>query len=294
MPEQALPISIEGFVAGRAPFYGCVLVRWPQPELHCGAMAFADVNGVRLWHEDSGIDGPPVLLVHGAAGSSENWFQQLPALEAAGYRWIRYDLRGAGKSEAPDGAEGEGSVVADLEALVAHLGLASFVLVTQAAGGFGGFEYALSNPGKLTALVVANSIGGITDRDYVEFRRLLMGPDSDAWPREERELGRSFRAANPEGVAHFMEMEHRGRSDFSRRQKARTALTLAMLEKLNMPVLLIASDEDVLSPPPLMRLLAERISDCSFIEIAGAGHCSYYEKPDEWNRIVTGFLDSHR
>jgi pimeloyl-ACP methyl ester carboxylesterase len=257
-------------------------------------MAFAATNGVRLWYDDSSGDGLAVVLVHGAAGSSENWFQQLPALEAAGYRRISYDLRAAGKSEAPEGLEGEGSVVGDLEGLIDHLGLTSFALVAQAAGGFGALEYAIGNPEKLNALVIANSIGGITDRSYVEFRSLLMGPDSDAWPREERELGRSYRAANPDGVARFMEMEHRGRSDFSRRQKPRTSLTLAMLEKLTMPVLMIASDEDVLSPPPLMQLMAERIPDCTFVEIAGAGHCSYYEKPDEWNRIVIGFLNSHR
>ena len=257
-------------------------------------MAYADTNGIRLWFEDSGIDGPPVLLVHGAAGSSENWFQQLPALAEAGYRWITYDLRGAGKSEAPDGVEGEGSVVEDLEGLVRELGLDSFFLVAQAAGGFGALEYALANQEKVRALVIANSIGGITDADYIDFRRQLMGPDSDAWPREERELGRSYRAAHPEGVKLFLEMEHRGRSDFSRRQRPRTPLTLAMLEQLSMPVLMIGSDEDVLSPPALMRRMVERIPDCTFVEIAGAGHCSYFEKPDEWNSAVVRFLDKHR
>lgn len=257
-------------------------------------MTYADLNGVQIWYEDSGIDGPPVVFVHGAAGSSENWFQQLPAIEAAGYRWITWDLRGAGRSRARDGLEGEGSLVEDLEALVAHLGLDSFFLVAQAAGGFGALEYALANPQKLAALVIANSIGGITDPEYVAFRQQLMGPGSDAWPREERELGRSFRAANPDGVRLFLEMEHRGRSDFSRRQKPRTPLTLAMLQQLSMPVLMIASEEDVLSPPPLMRLMAERIPDCTFVEIAGAGHCSYFERPDEWNRTVLAFLDAHR
>jgi pimeloyl-ACP methyl ester carboxylesterase len=235
-----------------------------------------------------------VLLVHGAAGSSENWFQQLPALAAAGYRWITYDLRGAGKSEAPDGAEGDGSVAGDLEGLVAALGLDSFFLVAQAAGGFGALEYALANQDKLGALVVANSIGGITDEDYVAFRRQITVPGTDSLPREERELGRSYRAANPDGVKLFLEMEHRGRSDFARRQRARTPLKLAMLEALTMPVLMIGSDEDVLSPPALMLKMVERIPNVSYAEIAGAGHCSYYEKPDEWNQIVVGFLDKNR
>jgi len=177
---------------------------------------------------------------------------------------------------------------------VAHLGLESFFLVAQAAGGFGALEYALANQSKVRALVVVNSIGGITDPDYVAFRQELMGPGSHAWPREERELGRSFRASNPEGVKLFLEMEHRGRAEFGGRQKPRMPLTLSMLETLTMPVLMIASDEDVLSPPALMRRMVERIPDVTFAEIVGAGHCSYFEKPDEWNRIVVDFLDKQR
>lgn len=257
-------------------------------------MAFVEVNGVRLWYEDGGGDGPPVVLVHGAAGSSENWFQQLPAFKDAGYRWITYDLRGAGKSEAPEGVEGDGSVVGDLEGLVDALGLARFFLVAQAAGGFGAFEYAVANPARVRGLVVANSFGGITDRQYLDYRNDIAPAGLNDWPREERELGRSFRASNPEGVRLFLEMEHRGRSDFARRQKPRTPMTLAQLETLTMPVLMIASDEDVLSQPPLMRLMAERIAHCRFEEIAGAGHCSYFERPEEWNRLVVDFLDGLR
>ena len=49
------------------------------------------------------------------------------------------------------------------ERAVEHLGLTSFALVAQAAGGFGALEFALANPSKVSALVIANSIGGITD-----------------------------------------------------------------------------------------------------------------------------------
>lgn len=84
------------------------------------------------------------------------------------------------------------------------------------------------------------------------------------------------------------------RGFFSRRQKARTPLTLAMLESIQPPVLMIGADEDVLSPPPLMALMVERIPDVTYKEIAGAGHCSYFEKPEQWNRIVIDFLDAHR
>lgn len=256
-------------------------------------MAFAEVQGVRLWYEDSGGNGPAVVLVHGAAGSSENWFRQRPALEAAGFRCISWDLRNAGKSEAPPGMAGEGSVAGDLEGLLDVLGLDEVCLVAQAAGGFGAFEFAVESPRRVRALVVANSFGGITDPEYQQRRRELAPEGVSSWPREERELGRSYRAVNPEGVRLFVEMEHRGRPDDpAQRQKPRRPMTLSLLETLSMPVLLIAADEDVLSQPALMRMMADRIPGCRFEVIAGAGHCSYWERPDEWNRLVIGFLRS--
>ena len=85
---------------------------------------------------------------------------------------------------------------------MAHLGLGRFLLVGQAYGGFGAFRYALDNPETLRALVVTNSMGGI--REIAAERASVVAGRSV----EERELGDSYRAANPEGVRRWLAIEH--------------------------------------------------------------------------------------
>jgi 3-oxoadipate enol-lactonase len=63
-----------------------------------------------------------------------------------------------------------------------------------------------------------------------------------------------------------------------------------MLEDLRVPTLVLAAGADLLAPPALMRLIANRIPDCTFECIAEAGHSAHWERPDEWNRAVLDFL----
>ena len=58
-----------------------------------------DVPGARIAAEDEG-DGPPIVLVHSAIVNRRAWDALTPLLVAAGYRVIRYDMRGFGESTA--------------------------------------------------------------------------------------------------------------------------------------------------------------------------------------------------
>jgi pimeloyl-ACP methyl ester carboxylesterase len=69
-----------------------------------------------------------------------------------------------------------------------HLSIEQFHLVGTAAGGIVSFDYALSFPRRLRSLVIANSIGGVQDEDYLQLqRRLRPKPQFDALPSEVRE-----------------------------------------------------------------------------------------------------------
>src|SRR5450755_1327373 len=58
-------------------------------------------NGIRLNIAEQG-SGPLVLLCHGFPESWYSWRHQLAALAAAGFRAIAPDMRGYGKSDAPE------------------------------------------------------------------------------------------------------------------------------------------------------------------------------------------------
>ena len=60
-------------------------------------------NGIVTFYEDAG-EGPVVVLIHGYAGDIGTWQYQVPALVEAGFRAVRYDVRGHGRSMiAPEG-----------------------------------------------------------------------------------------------------------------------------------------------------------------------------------------------
>jgi len=259
-------------------------------ERYTPAMPYVPVEGAELWYSDSGGAGPAVVLVHGAAGHSGCWVEQIPAFAGAGFRVIAYDLRGFGRSRAQPGQEAAGSIAGDLEAMAGRLGLGPFFLVAQAYGGFGAFEFAADNTRSLRALVVSTSFGGISDPEFTALRDRLVPADVRTRPVEERELGATYRAANPEGVRRFLAMESHSYRGDGARQALRAPLTWERVARISVPAMLVAGEEDVLAPPPVMRAIAEHIPGCRFEVIPGAGHCAYWEQPAAWNRVVIDFL----
>ena len=91
---------------------------------------FVDTNGIRLAVYEQG-SGPPVLLLHGFPELAFSWRHQLPALAEAGYRAVAPDLRGYGKSDAPENVDAYtmDELVTDVTGLLDSLATGPAVLV---------------------------------------------------------------------------------------------------------------------------------------------------------------------
>ena len=253
---------------------------------------YAELPGVRLWFRDTGGSGTPVVLLHANTGSSRNWDYQIPAFTAAGYRVISYDRRGWGRSTATPDAQ-PGTAADDLHALMKYLGVNRFHLLGTAGGGFVAFDYALSFPEELRSLVIANSIGGMQDTDYLELGRRLRPPQFDALPPELRELGPSYRAANPDGTARWVELERGSRQAGTTAQPYRNRMTFSLLETMKVSTLLIAGGADMYAPPPLLGLFTARIKNSESLILPDVGHSGYWEQPEVFNRAVLDFIGKH-
>src|SRR5712691_2074036 len=245
-----------------------------MPEGHA---AFA---GRRIWYRDSGGKGVPAVFLHAGTGSSLVWELQVPAFTAAGYRFISYDRLGHGRAVLEPGAQ-PGTAPDDLEGLARHLRLDRFHLVGTAAGGIVALDYALSFAQRLRSLVVANSIGGVEDQDYQALQPQL------------RELGPSYRAANPQGEARWIELEHLSNATRLPAQATRNRLSFSLLETIMVPALLLTGDADLYTPPAVLRLFAARIRNSRSIVIGECGHSAYWEQPEAFNREVLAFLGKH-
>jgi len=259
--------------------------------------AYAELPGVRLWYLDSGGAGAPVVFLHAATGTTQAWEHQIRPFVAAGYRFIAYDRRGHGRSIVDKTAPQPGTAADDLQALMGHLGVDRFHVVGTAAGGIASLDYALAFPQRLRSLVVANSIGGVQDEDYLALgRRIRPAPQFDALPADFRELGPSYRAANPEGTRRWNELERLSHPDGSAPAPppTRNRLTFQRLETIRTPTLLLTGDADLWAPPAVMRLLAAHIMHAETAIVPDSGHSAYWENPEAFNRLVLAFIGKHQ
>jgi pimeloyl-ACP methyl ester carboxylesterase len=116
-----------------------------------------DVPGCRLLVVDEGA-GPPVILLHAGIADLRSWDDLVPALAAAGYRVVRFDSRGFGRSTTDDV---EFSRRADLLAVMDALGIGRAALVGNSQGGVTSFDTAIESPGRVVAVVgVGAGLGG--------------------------------------------------------------------------------------------------------------------------------------
>lgn len=254
--------------------------------------SFADIPGGRLACIDTGGDGVVVILLHAATGSAEGWAQQTPAFAQAGYRVVAYDRRGYGcTTTVPGGVKG-GTGADDLHALIEHLRVDRVHVIATAEGGAVAVDYALSFPERVRSLVLANSLGGVRDDDYRALARSLRPRDFEELPPELKELGPSYRAANPDGTARWIELERTSRVDGGPpvSPEMKHHVTLARLDTIAIPTLVISSDADLYSPPPVARMLAAHIAGSELVVMPEAGHAAFWEQPEIFNRTVLAFV----
>ena len=246
---------------------------------------------VRVNFTDTGGAGVPVVLLHAATGSVLSWEHQTPAFVKAGYRVIAFDRRGWGKS--PADPRSPGTAADDLIALMDSLRIDRFHLVGTAAGGFVTFDTALSFPSRLRSIVVSNSIGGVSDPEFVAQDRRIRPPEFAALPAELREVSPSYRASNPEGTTRWLELEKQSRQPGVAAQPLKNTITFAKLETISVPAMLLTGDADLIAPPPVLRMFARHLKHAETVIVPEAGHSTYWEQPDVFNRAVLNFIGKH-
>jgi pimeloyl-ACP methyl ester carboxylesterase len=255
---------------------------------------YAEIPGAKLWFIDTGGSGTPIVLLHANTGTSAVWQSQIDAFSKAGYRVIAFDRRGWGKSIA-NAATGPqpGSIAGDLDALADHLKLEKFHLLGVAGGGFAALDYAAWRPARIQSLVIGASTGQVSDREVDDFIKRIEIPEIRKQPAAYREVGPSYRGANPEGTKLWSEIDEHSHQPGAPNQPLRTPNTFAKIETITAPVLIIAADADLLAPPALMRLWAAHVKNHEWTVVPDAGHAITWEQPDVFNEKVLAFLKRH-
>ncbi len=125
-------------------------------------MAYAEINGQRIRYEDSGGDGPPLILGHGFLMDREMFAPQVEALSPE-FRVITWDERGFGETEFDCKPFTYWDSASDCLGLLDHLGIDRAVVGGMSQGGFLSLRAALTAPERVRALVLIDTQAGVED-----------------------------------------------------------------------------------------------------------------------------------
>lgn len=297
----AQALSISSFSQGRLAGHSLNVVQIPVlapsfaqvagPPAVPAQEGYADLPGVRLWFKDIGGSGQAVVLLHANTGTSASWQNQYRAFSEAGYRVIAFDRRGWGKSVAnPATGPQPGSTAEDLHNLADFLKLGRFHLVGVAGGGFVALDYAAWHPERIMNLVVGASSGSVQEQEVRDFAARALLPGIALLPQQYRELGSSYRGANPRGTLEWINIEEHAQQPGSLSQPPRTPNTYAKLERISVRTLVMPGDADLLAPPALMRMWGSHLVNAEWATVPDSGHSIAWEQPEIFNSNVLRFL----
>lgn len=239
-----------------------------------------EVNGISYQNHDGGAPNgqPPLLLIHGAAGSRLHWPSQIRRLEGA--HVLTLDLPAHGQS----GGHPEATVSGYAERVtdwMRALELDEAVLVGHSMGGAIALTIALRLPRKVAGLVLV----GTSARLKVDPSLLQLSANRATFPQAvDRVVAAAFSPSTPpqfveQARARMLETEAEvfhadftacDRFDLSRR-----------LGEIEVPATVVYGVDDRLTPPPYCRKLAQSLPAGSSVEVAAAGHMVMLERPME-------------
>ena len=277
---------------------------------------YADTNGVRL-HYHIGGDGPPCIAHPGGPGADSRYFSGLAGLSSS-LTVVYLDPRGTDGSSCPeDPTRYELSdYAADIEGLRRHLGLEEFILLGHSHGGFVAQQYAISYPGRLSRLILANTAPTLSEEAGARILAAVEARKDEPWYPQARaafdkewageyetaeEMGDLFQAELP---FYFREWDAQARAyaaslagvtfnvDALRHFNNVEAPKLDLrprLHEIRTPALVLTGADDFICDVQSAREMAERIPDSRLEIMAGCGHFTFVDAPDRFREHVSRF-----
>lgn len=256
-------------------------------------------NEIAIDYRDEGA-GTPVIFVHAFPLNQTMWDDQLVALRTR-CRVITLDLRGFGRSDAPQGTYLMSQMAADVRGLMSALKIDRAVLVGLSMGGYVSLAFYRDYPDAVLALVLADTRASA---DTIEARERRMksankaeaeGPAAIANDMIPLLLGSTTREKRPdliERVRSMIEANTAVGIAGAQRGMAERLDSSEILSTINFPTLTLVGDQDALTPVAEAEVLRAGIRGARLRVISGAGHLSNMENSGEFNAALIEFIES--
>lgn len=244
--------------------------------------------------------GTPVLLIHAFPLDRHMWNAQRDALGAR-FRVITPDLRGFGDTPASSASVSMEQHADDVARLLDALGIRRVAVCGLSLGGYVVFALWRRHRGRISALALADTRATADTPAARERREQLIalarteGVLAVADAQVTSALGATTRRTRPALVHRVRDMmvgasSVEGIIGTLEAMMARPDST-PLLGTIDVPTLLIAGDEDAVTPVKEMRTMERAIPGATLHVVGEAGHLTCLEQPDAFNDLLGGFLD---
>jgi len=265
--------------------------------------------------------GDPLLWIEGGPGFPAHLARPDVSLISDRFRCYLVNAPGCGRTSPPGNAAGYGldEHVRFFEAVRLALGLPAVTVMGHSWGGLVAVAYAAALPDAVRQLIVIDGYLGAASVEEVEataecdrafdrirdlgwFASALAGLDGDVPNETEAEACDRFSPcwplyfAEPDSSVARVHIERirrelRWNMDVRRAWDPDPPLDLCpLLGQVACPTLVIAGEHDFICGPVWNRPIAAGIAGAEYAEVAGVGHLPQYEAPDEFRRILFGWL----
>lgn len=257
------------------------------------------VNGVNIDYNFYEVEGSPVVVfVHGFPFNQKMWVPQVEVLKGK-YSVLTYDGRGLGESEVGDGQYMFENLVDDFIELLRSLKIEKVIACGLSMGGYVILRAYEKQPPLFHALVLCDTRSEADGNEAKlrranmlhvlkfhgkekfadEFIKTVLSPKTFEEKSDIVNFVRDMIIQNNEiGIAGNL-IALSTRTDTSH-----------LLEKIDIPVLIIVGEDDALTPPTLAQTLHSKIKNSRLAIIPSAGHLSNLENSEKFNEVILSFL----
>ncbi len=257
---------------------------------------YVNIEGIKIWVMEVG-EGPPLLLLHGLAASSETWMPVLPGL-AASYRVIAPDLPGCRRSDKPDTGY-EAKTLADIFVkMLDALNLPEVNLLGHSLGGHIALAMALAHPDRVRSLVLVDAAGLGVEVNFNSLEPLMKEVNEE---NVRIFLGAAMlnKASITSLMVKYLANElsdpstHRALYVMVRANighDGQFSIKSNRLKELKARTLFVWGEEDSILPLQQGKDGASLVPLARFVSIPECGHCPHLEQPQAFADTVLSFL----
>jgi pimeloyl-ACP methyl ester carboxylesterase len=256
----------------------------------------AAVRGAELAYDDTGGDGPAIVLAHGFLMDRTMFAPQVAALRDR-FRVVTWDERGFGETRYDDTPFTYWDSAADCIGLMDHLGIDRAVVGGMSQGGFVTLRVALSAPDRVRGLVLLDTQAGTEDAEAIPLYRGMIEEWAAEGPGDDLAGVIAGLIVGPPPLRDEWIARWQARPKEAIAQPGQTLLTRDSVEdrlgEIAAPALVVHGTADAAISADKAERLAAGLPGCAGVTwIEGGSHSANLTHAPEVNAAIEAFLAS--